>query len=52
MTLHAHAEALYASIRSLLGQHDATQVQSKLERELRHVIPTWNHTTPDCPGWY
>jgi hypothetical protein len=52
MTLHAHAEALYAGIRSLLGQHDATRVQAKLERELRHVIPTWNHTTPDCPGWY
>lgn len=52
MTLQAHAEALYAGIRSLLGQHDASQVQAKLERELRHVVPTWNQTTPDCPGWY
>ncbi|MBA3967277.1 MAG: hypothetical protein H0X47_16190 [Nitrospirales bacterium] len=52
MTLHAHAEALYAGIRSLLGQHDANQVQAKLERDLRHVVPTWNNTTPDCPGWY
>jgi hypothetical protein len=52
MTLQAQAEALYAGIRSLLGQHDANQVQAKLERELRHVVPTWNQTTPDCPGWY
>jgi len=52
MSLHAHAEALYAGIRSLLGEHDASQVQAKLEHELRHVVPTWNQTTPDCPGWY
>ena len=52
MTLKTHAEALYAGIRSLLGQHDANQVQAKLERELLHVVPTWNQTPPDCPGWY
>ena len=52
MTLHAHAEALYAGIRSLLGQHDASQVQAKLARELRHIIPVWKETIPDCPGWY
>ena len=52
MTLHAHAEALYAGIRSLLGQHDASHVQAKLARELRHMIPTWSEARPDCPGWY
>lgn len=52
MTLQAHAEALYAGIRSLLGQHDASQVQAKLAQDLRHVVPTWHHTAPGCPGWY
>ena len=52
MTLQAHAEALYAGIRSLLGHHDASLVQAQLERELRHVVPTWKQSPPDCPGWY
>ena len=52
MTLHDHAKALYEVLRPILGNHDESQVQSKLERELRHVVPNWNETTPDCPGWY
>ena len=52
MTLQAHAEALYSGIRSILGEHNAKQVQANLERDLRHFIPTWNQTTPDCPEWY
>ena len=47
MTLRLHAEALYDSIRRLLGNHDATQVQHTLERELRHVVPMWSDTKPD-----
>lgn len=52
MTLRAHAEALYQGLASILGEHDATQVQSKLERELRHIVPNWSDALPDCPGWY
>ena len=52
MTLRSHAEALYQAIRPILGEHDATNVQTKLERELRHVVPNWSETLPDCPGWY
>ena len=52
MTLRAHAEALYEGLKSLLGSHDSGQVQAVLERELRHVVPTWTETKPDCPGWY
>ena len=52
MTLRAHAEAMYEALRALLGSHDATQVQTKLERELRHVVPTWTESKPICPGWY
>ncbi len=52
MTLRSHAEALYESIRSLLGPHDPTHVQAKLERDLRAVVPSWKVNTPDCPGWY
>ncbi len=52
MTLRAHAEALYESIRSLLGEHHAQEVQTRLERELRHVSPQWSDNLPDCPGWY
>ena len=52
MTLHDHAKALYEILRPILGNHDGSQVQSKLERELRHVVPNWNEATPDCPGWY
>ncbi len=52
MTLRAHAEALYDSIRALLGDHDAQEVQARLERELRHVSPQWSEALPDCPGWY
>ena len=51
MTLRAHAEALYEGLKSLLGNHDSVQVQAVLERELRHVVPTWNEMKPDCPGW-
>ena len=52
MTLRDHAKALYETLRPILGNHDGSQVQSKLERELRHVVPNWNEATPDCPGWY
>ncbi|NKB81197.1 MAG: hypothetical protein GKS05_04770 [Nitrospirales bacterium] len=52
MTLRAYAEALYQGLKALLGSHDADQVQSYLERELRHVVPTWSDTKPTCPGWY
>ncbi len=52
MTLHAHAEALYESMSSWLGEHDAQEVQARLERELRHVTPQWSEALPDCPGWY
>jgi hypothetical protein len=52
MTLQAHAQALYESLKTFLGSHEPRQVQSTLERELRHVIPSWSETKPDCPGWY
>ena len=52
MTLRDHTKALYEALRPILGNHDGLQVQSKLERELRHVVPNWNEATPDCPGWY
>ena len=52
MTLSDHAKALYEALRPILGNHDGSQVQSKLEGELRHVVPNWNEATPDCPGWY
>ena len=52
MTLRDHAKALYEALCPILGNHDGSQVQSKLERELRHVVPNWNEATPDCPGWY
>lgn len=52
MTLRAHAEALYEALQAFIGSHDSGQVQAKLERELRHMLPTWSETTPDCPGWY
>ena len=52
MILHAYVEAIYDSIRSLLGEHQAAEVQKRLERELRHVMPQWSDALPDCPGWY
>ncbi len=52
MTVRAHAEAMYEGIRTLLGEHSPDQVQARLERELRHVIPQWSESLPDCPGWY
>ena len=52
MTLRAHAEALYEGMRPLLGEHSPHQVQARLERELRHVIPQWSECLPDGPGWY
>ena len=52
MTLRDHAKALYEALRPILGNHDGSQVQSKLELELRHVVPNWDEATPDCPGWY
>lgn len=52
MTLRLHAEALYQGIRSLLGDHEPNTVQTKLERELRHVLPTWSEDKPTVPGWY
>ncbi len=52
MTLRAHVEAIYASIASLLGTHDVQVVHTRLERELRHVVPQWSDHLPDCPGWY
>ena len=52
MTLRAHAEALYETLRTLIGSHDVDRVQAALERELRHVVPTWTEAKPTCPGWY
>jgi|GEM_PF-861449 len=52
MTLRTHVEAIYAGIRSLLGEHNAQEVQARLARELRHVTPQWSDRLPDCPGWY
>ena len=52
MRLRDHAKALYEALRPILGKHDGSQVQSKLERALHHVVPSWSETTPDCPGWY
>ena len=52
MTLRIHAEALYTGIRAYLGDHDAALVQTKIERELRHVLPTWSETKPVVPGWF
>ncbi len=52
MSLRIHTEALYDGLKSFLGAHDPNQVLSKIERELRYVIPNWSHNIPDCPGWY
>ena len=52
MTLRAHAQAIYEALECLLGSHDPTQVRTKLERELRYVVPTWTEAKPTCPGWY
>ena len=52
MTLFAHVQAIYQSLASLLGTHEAHEVQGRLERELRHVIPQWTNDVPNCPGWY
>lgn len=52
MSVRAHAEALYQGIRSLLGEHDSAAIQTKLERELRHVLPVWTEEKPAVPGWY
>ena len=52
MSFRVHAEALYQTLRSLLGTHDEEKVQSLLERELRHIVPVWTDTKPSCPGWY
>ena len=52
MTLRSHAQALYESIRSLLGTHTPDQVQSVLELELSRMIPVWRDERPDCAGWY
>jgi len=52
MTFHAHAEALYDRLKPLLGSHDSGQVRSTLEQGLRHIVPTWITSHPDCPGWY
>ena len=52
MTLRIHAEALYTAIRSDLGDHDADLVQKKIERELRHALPTWSENKPNVPGWF
>lgn len=52
MTLRAYAEAIYQGLRAILGDHDAATVQTKLERELRHVLPNWTADKPGVPGWY
>ena len=43
---------MWPPLRPILGNHDGSQVESKLELELRHVVPNWDAATPDCPGWY
>ena len=52
MTLRAHAEALYDLLKPLLDSHDSAQVRSIIERGLRHIVPIWKDSLPDCPGWY
>jgi len=52
MRLRAHAEALYQVLQSFLANHDVEHVQSLLERELCHIVPTWTESKPSCPGWY
>ena len=52
MTLRAHVEAIYDSLRLVIGEHDEEEVQTRLARELRHVAPQWRDHLPDCPGWY
>lgn len=52
MMLRDHVLAMYESMASLLGPHNSQEVQTRLEKELRHVIPQWTEALPDCPGWY
>ena len=52
MSVRMHAEALYDSLKSLWGSHDPDQILARLEKELRHIIPSWTDRPPDCPGWY
>ena len=52
MSVRVHTEALYDGLKSFLGTHDPDQVQAKIERELRHIVPNWSDNMPDCPGWY
>lgn len=52
MSIRIHAEALYDSLKTVLGNHDPDQVRTRLEKELRHMIPNWSDRIPDCPGWY
>ena len=52
MTLQAHAEALYALLQPLFAPHVSDHARATLEQGLRHIIPTWNSSNPDCPGWY
>ena len=50
MSIRIHAEALYDSLKGVLGNHDPDHVRTRLEKELRHLIPNWNDRIPDCPG--
>ncbi len=52
MTLRAQVEAMYEGIAGQLGTHDSQEIQRRLERELRHIMPQWSNRLPDCPGWY
>ena len=52
MSIRIHAEALYDSLKAVLGNHDPDQVRTRLEKELRYMIPNWSDRIPDCPGWY
>ncbi|GJL66942.1 MAG: hypothetical protein NPIRA05_19130 [Nitrospirales bacterium] len=52
MNIRAHVEAVYDGLKGLLGNHDPAQVQARLERDLRHILPNWSDRIPDCPGWY
>ena len=52
MTPRSASRFVYEALQSLLGSHSPEQVQLALEAELRHLLPTWGHDKPSCPGVY